>query len=64
MRILTEKNQAVEAIKLVRDTHAADLKAANDARTGIEESAKRYALDGSLAAVLASAPIVPARPSN
>lgn len=59
VRILTEKNDAVNAVKLVRETHANELKTERDARLGIEDSAKRYALDSALNAELANAPIVP-----
>lgn len=57
VRILTEKNDAVNAVKTVREQHAIDLKAANDARVSIEDSAKRYALDGAISRVLAAAPL-------
>jgi hypothetical protein len=59
IRILTEKNDAITAVKTLRDAKDAELKTANDARVGIEDRAKRYALDGELARVLASQPIVP-----
>jgi hypothetical protein len=60
VRILTEKNDAINAVKLVRETHATELKTERDARLGIEDSAKRYALDGALNAALAASPILPA----
>lgn len=57
VRILTEKNDAVNAVKLLREQHTTELKTANDARLGVEESARRYALDGALARALAAQPL-------
>jgi hypothetical protein len=59
IRLQTEKGQAVEAVRTLRDQKDAELATERTARSAIEERAKRYALDGTLSRVLASQPLVP-----
>jgi hypothetical protein len=58
IQLMTEKGQAVEAVKTLRETKDAELKVVSDARTALSDRAKRYALDGELARVLASKPLL------
>jgi hypothetical protein len=57
IQLMTEKGQAVEAVKTLRETKDAELKAANDAKTQLADRAKRYALEGELSRVLANKPL-------
>lgn len=57
IQLLTEKGQAVEAVKSLREQKDAELKAVNDAKLQLSDRAKRYALDGELSRVLGSKPL-------
>ena len=48
IRLQTEKGQAVEAVQTLRTTKDAELKTERDLHIGLEDSAKRFALDGNL----------------
>ncbi len=52
VRLLTEKGQVDAALALTRETAKRDLDAALAAKAAIEESSKRFALDGELARAL------------
>jgi len=57
IQLLTEKGQAVEAVKTLRETKDAELKAISDSKLQLSDRAKRYALEGELSRVLASKPL-------
>jgi hypothetical protein len=59
VRLLTQKGEAENAVKLIREEKDKDLAAERAARSTLEDRAKRYALDGELSRVLASQPLVP-----
>jgi hypothetical protein len=57
IQLLTEKGQAVEAVKSLREQKDAELKAISDAKLQLADRAKRYALEGELSRVLAAKPL-------
>jgi hypothetical protein len=58
IKLMTAKGEAEAAVKTLREQKEAELAAEKSARIGLEDRAKRYALDGELSRALASQPLV------
>ncbi len=59
VKLLAQKGEIENALRIQREQAEQQLNAERSHRAAIEERAKRYALDGELARVLASQPLVP-----